>query len=86
MQIKESNDTTPWKEEVLRSLSMSILSMRLSSTARTWNWVSTAMSIKPAWLLEIERNKERVLICSRNSVCEWWGGMEMGLRDNIYNN
>lgn len=32
----------PWQEEILKSLSMSFLSIKLSSTARTWNCRSAA--------------------------------------------
>jgi len=35
----------PWYEEVLRSLSISFLSMMLSSTAKTWNCDSAAIPI-----------------------------------------
>jgi hypothetical protein len=46
----------PWKEEVLRSLSMSFLSGRLSSTAKTWNGVSVATAAAMA-----DRNKRAEL-------------------------
>lgn len=37
----------PWKDEILRSFSISFLSMRLSSTAKTWNCDSVAIPIAP---------------------------------------
>jgi hypothetical protein len=40
-----------WKEEVLRSLSMSFLSGGLSSTARTWNGVAAAAMVSSFFLV-----------------------------------
>jgi hypothetical protein len=54
----------PWKEEVLRSLSMSFLSGRLSSTARTWNGVSVATAAMT------DRNKAAAELQGRIGVVE----------------
>lgn len=56
----------PWKEEVLRSLSISFLSIKLSSTARTWNSQSaTPIPIAPIslfflFLNELLRKKQQL--------------------------
>jgi hypothetical protein len=46
LQAQKKNLVIPWKEEVLSSLSMSFLSGRLSSTARTWNGASIATAME----------------------------------------
>lgn len=59
----------PWKDEILRSFSISFLSMRLSSTAKTWNCDSVAIPIAPIQdkrpsFEATEQAKEKRNLCS----------------------
>lgn len=57
------NPSLPWYEEVLRSLSISFLSIRLSSTAKTWNWesvVAITIAIIPIPVFSNSINPNRI--------------------------
>lgn len=56
----------PWYDEVLRSLSINFRSMRLSSTAKTWNWESAGI---PIFSLHDQLIEERVRIWF---LLGWW--------------
>lgn len=67
------NNIIPWKEEVLRSLSIHFLSIRLSSTARIWKSDSLAMPIAVVLRLMIKMaspgNEEKK---EQDRGWSWW--------------
>ena len=69
----------PWKEEVLRSFSIHFLSMRLSSTARTWNCDSPAI---PIALLHPKKASKKKYVLMKESENERW--MHMGGRWSLW--
>lgn len=52
-------DKLPWKEEVLRSISINFRSMLLSSTARTWNCASVAIPMIVAQIYQKQEPQQK---------------------------